>query len=137
MNKIKVILDTNLWISYLISKRLIALDNFFENEKIVLVFSEALLEEFIEVAKRPKFKKYFSSKDLENLLIYFSAFGILVEVQSNILLCRDPKDNFLLSLSKDAEADYLITGDADLLTVGKFENTTILTYMDFILLKLF
>jgi hypothetical protein len=31
--------------------------------------SETLLNEFIEVARRPKFRKYFAIRDLENLLI--------------------------------------------------------------------
>lgn len=30
-------------------------------------------------------------------------------------LCRDPKDNFLLSIAKDGNANYLLTGDNDLL----------------------
>lgn len=52
---IKVILDTNLWISYLISKKLGKIDMLFEKGEIKIIFSEELLSEFIEVAKRPKF----------------------------------------------------------------------------------
>lgn len=61
--KIRAILDTNLWISYLISKRLSKIDVLFEQETITLIFSKDLLAEFMEVAKRPKFKKYFSEKN--------------------------------------------------------------------------
>lgn len=42
-----------------------------------------------------------------------------------ITICRDPKDNYLLSLAKDGKADYLITGDQDLLILEKFEQTSI------------
>ena len=49
-----------------------------------------------------------------------------------ITICRDPKDNFLLALAKDAGADYLITRDEDLLTIKQFEKTIILTLEDFI-----
>jgi putative PIN family toxin of toxin-antitoxin system len=49
-------------------------------------------------------------------------------------LCRDSKDNFLLSLCNDSKADYLITGDKDLLDLKKFGKTTILTITDFELL---
>lgn len=58
----KVILDTNLWISHLISNRLIQLDALLVDKKVRLLFSEALLEEFILVVQRPKFQKYFTEK---------------------------------------------------------------------------
>ncbi|MEW4925586.1 putative toxin-antitoxin system toxin component, PIN family [Algibacter sp. 2305UL17-15] len=71
MKNKKIILDTNLWISFLISKKFIQLDKLIENSKITLIFSNELLEEFIDVVSRPKFKKYFSKKDVEKLLEYF------------------------------------------------------------------
>jgi predicted nucleic acid-binding protein len=37
----------------------------------------------------------------------------------------------LLSLAKDSQADYLITGDNDLLTLKIFEKTQILTMAEF------
>lgn len=129
--KIRAILDTNLWISYLISKRLSKIDVLFEQETITLIFSKDLLVEFMEVAKRPKFKKYFSEKKLEKLLDLFDVYGEIVQVSSVVDICRDEKDNFLLALAKDSKADYLITGDADLLTIKKFEHTEILTYIEF------
>ncbi|WP_281163572.1 putative toxin-antitoxin system toxin component, PIN family [Psychroflexus tropicus] len=47
-------------------------------------------------------------------------------------LCRDPKDNFLLNLLVDSKADYLITGDDDLLVLDKMERTQIMTFTEFI-----
>lgn len=128
----RIILDTNLWISYLISSRLIKIDLLFEQGKIRLIFSEESLQEFIEVANRPKFRKYFSEEDIEELLSLFDYFGELVEVNSVVEICRDPKDNFLLALAKDSEADYLITGDKDLLEIKQFESTKIITFSDFV-----
>lgn len=130
-SKIRVILDTNLWISYLISKRLKKIDELFEKESIVLIFSQELLEEFIEVVSRPKFTRYFSKQDVEDLLEQFDYFGELIEVVSIVSVCRDEKDNFLLSLAKDGKADYLVTGDKDLLVLESFEGTKILTYANF------
>lgn len=127
---IRAILDTNLWISYLISKRLGMIDDLFERNELVLLFSEELLEEFVEVAGRPKFKSYFRDEDVDKPLGLFDDFGEIVDVTSKVDLCRDPKDNFLLSLAKDGAADYLVTGDPDLLVIGKFENTEILTYSE-------
>ena len=122
MKNKKIILDTNLWISFLISKKFSQIDNLIENKKLVLVFSNELLEEFIDVVNRPKFEKYFSKKDVEKILEYFDMFGKLVKVKSNINICRDEKDNFLLNLSIDSKADYLITGDKDLLILEKIKK---------------
>jgi len=53
-------------------------------------------------------------------------------VTSNISVCRDPKDDFLLSLAKDGNATYLITGDKDLLILKEFGKTTILTVTEYL-----
>jgi putative PIN family toxin of toxin-antitoxin system len=128
----KVILDTNLWISFLISKKFSEIDKLIDDKKIILIFSNELLEEFIDVVSRPKFKKYFSKKDIEKFLEYFDQFGELVKVKSDIKICRDEKDNFLLNLSVDSNAEFLITGDKDLLILEKIETTKIITFSEFI-----
>lgn len=128
----KVILDTNLWISFLISKKFSEIDKLIDDKKIILIFSNELLEEFIDVVSRPKFKKYFSKKDIEKFLEYFDQFGELVKVKSDIKICRDEKDNFLLNLSVDSNADFLITGDKDLLILEKIETTKIIAFSEFI-----
>ncbi|MQY78868.1 MAG: putative toxin-antitoxin system toxin component, PIN family [Bacteroidetes bacterium] len=115
---LKVIIDTNLWISFLITKSHSQIDNLLINKKIRIVFSEELLTEFFDVIQRPKLNKYFSPNDIKELLDVFDFYGDLVKVKSRIEQCRDPKDNFLLSLAVDSKADYLLTGDNDLLEIG-------------------
>ena len=126
-SKNKVIIDTNLWISFLLTKDFSKLENLFANDKTVLLFSEELLDEFVAVARRPKFKKYFSLSTLQILLKQISLRAEFITVVSEVIQCRDPKDNFLLALAKDGNATYLITGDKDLLDLETFESTTILT----------
>lgn len=132
MKNKRIILDTNLWISFLISENFTELDELIKTKKVILVFSNELLEEFIEVVKRPKFKKFFSKKDVELLLDTFDHYADLINVTSQIGLCRDEKDNFLLNLSMDGKADYLVTGDKDLLVLEKVNKTRIITYREFI-----
>jgi putative PIN family toxin of toxin-antitoxin system len=128
----RIILDTNLWISFLISKDLSKLDKIIFEKKAVLVFSKELLDEFLEVVKRPKFKRFFSKLAVENILETIDEYADFVVVKSNVTICRDSKDNFLLALAKDGKADFLLTGDNDLLTIGKFEKTSIETISDFL-----
>ena len=131
-NSKRIIIDTNLWISHLISGSLGKLDDFIISGKVILIFSEELFTEFIEVVSRPKFKKYFSKKDIDNLQSLFDEYGEIIDVTTSIDLCRDSKDNFLLNLSIDAKADYLITGDKDLLVINEIKSCSILTYKEFI-----
>jgi len=111
----RVIIDTNLWISFLITKDFKRLDSKIKSGRVKLLFSLELIEEFLAVAHRPKLKNYFSKEDLELLLDLFDIYGELVSVKSEVKVCRDPNDNFLLALAKDSKAKYLLTGDKDLL----------------------
>ena len=72
---------------------------------------------------------FYQTKYLHNILY---DYGELINVTTSIDLCRDPKDNFLLNLCIDSKADYLITGDNDLLVINKIKNCSISTYKDFI-----
>lgn len=127
----RIILDTNLWISYLISNRHIKLDVLIKSDDFVILYSPELIEEFLTVAERPKFEKYFSANDTAELIEQINTIGELVEIQSDIQLCRDEKDNFLLNLATDGKADFLITGDKDLLIIGEINGAKILTYRAF------
>lgn len=132
MKNRRVVLDTNLWISFLISKRQKELDVLLESGAVTLIFSQELLEEFLEVSERSKFKRFFKKSDIKTLLSQIETFGELIKVESKISECRDPKDNFLLSLSIDSKADFLVTGDSDLLVLGKIEKTKIVSWTEFI-----
>jgi predicted nucleic acid-binding protein len=65
------------------------------------------------------------------MLSAFEPFMDLIDVISIISICRDPKDNFLLALAKDGKADFLLTGDKDLLHLKKFGKTKIATMTSF------
>jgi len=125
--KLRIILDTNIWISFLITKDYSKLDKLIDKEQIRLIFSTELIDEFIQVTKRPKLNKFFKIEEIEYLIQIFNDYGDLIQVKSKIQKCRDKNDDFLLSLAVDSSADYLVTGDDDLLSIGKIENTEIIT----------
>ncbi len=128
----RIVLDTNLWISFLISQDFSKLDELIFSNQCTLIFSEELLQEFLTVTTRPKFRRFFSQIDIEELIETIEEYAEFIEVKTEVNLCRDPKDNFLLSLSKDGQVDYLLTGDKDLLALNNFGSTTILTISDFL-----
>jgi uncharacterized protein len=133
MEKIsRIIIDTNLWISFLITKNYTQLDLLIYSKKCILLFSDDLLDEFLEVVARPKLSRYFSRKDIEMLLETIEEYAELVKVTSLIRYLKDEKDDFLLSLAIDGKADFLITGDKELLKVNKYFDTQIISISDFV-----
>lgn len=124
---LRVVIDTNLWISFLISDRWDRLDKML-NHQLKFLFSNELLAELIATIERPKFRKYFAKTSLEELLNALSQFIEWVQVESKVDLCRDVGDNF----TKDGKANYIVTGDKDLIALNPFEGTVILTMWDFL-----
>ena len=122
---VKLIIDTNLWISFIISNKQNLLDPLLLSEEARLLFSKELIAEIQQTITKPKLKKYFDGNALEEMLSTFEPFTDLIEVDSIVTICRDSKDNFLLALAKDGKADYLLTGDKDLLELKKFGKTKI------------
>ncbi|MFZ6050463.1 putative toxin-antitoxin system toxin component, PIN family [Halocola ammonii] len=131
MSKSRVIVDTNLWVSFLITKSHQVFERRISENRIALIFSEELILELVEVLNRPKFSRYFSKEDIENLLLIIENISELIICTSRTRVCRDEKDNFLLDLAKDGQADYLITGDNDLLVLKNFDGTQIIRFSEF------
>jgi len=129
--KNRIIFDTNIWISFLISKSLGDLDKLILNGKIVLLFSHESMTEFIDVTSREKLKPFFKEEDIASLIDLIEEYGEIVTVKSSVQICRDKKDNFLLALAKDGKADYLVSGDKDLLVLESFEKTKIVSLTSF------
>lgn len=129
---LKIIIDTNLWVSFIISNKLTLLDSLLITQRVRIMFSKELIEEIASTITKPKLKKYFAANGLEEMLTAFEPFIDLIKVNSSVFICRDPKDNFLLALAKDSKAHYLLTGDKDLLEIEKFGSTKIVSIATFL-----
>jgi predicted nucleic acid-binding protein len=113
-NPLRVVIDTNIWISFLIGKSLTGLSETIINGQI-----------------RPKFKKYFSETAIEDLVSLLYEKVELIEITKHFEDCRDEKDDFLLDLAVSGHANYLVTGDADLLILNPFQGVEIISYQSF------
>lgn len=124
-SKSTVVIDTNLFISAIIRggtpyKLLKA----WQQEKFLLVITEDLVEEIAEVLYRPSiYQKYTLNKDeIQKFFkgITLSArFITPLNVHKLPIYSRDPKDDILLSCALGGKADYLVTGDKDLLVLNE------------------
>jgi uncharacterized protein len=119
---VKVVFDTNIWISFLIGRRLAYVRSLLSNRSLTIVVCKQLLDEIRLVTDREKLKKYFPKSSVKELLELLSIIAEVVEVEPKHSICRDSKDNFLLDLIEASKADYLVTGDKDLLEHNPFEN---------------
>ena len=128
---IKVIFDTNVWISFLIGKRLSLIKNYISNGQITIIITEQLLTELKKVTGRDRLKKYFPKESVAELLELLNTIAEKVEIKPIHFVNRDPKDNFLLDLIDFSNADYLVTGDKDLLVHNPFKSAIILTPANF------
>jgi len=132
-NKVdRIVIDTNLWISFLISNSYSKLDKLIQTNKVKIIFSDELLDEFMEVISRPKLKKYFSNDDVNGILLNIQNHADFITVKAKTNICRDTKDNFLLALCIDGKADYLLIGDEDLLVIKKYKMTAIVKIVDYL-----
>ncbi len=129
----RVVVDVNILISFLIGKRLGEFLNLLRDGEFLLLVSAPLLAEFVDVTARPKFRKHFPVEFAHQLAMTLAEAGELVEVAatSPSPLSRDPKDDYLLLMAKKGKAHVLVTGDSDLLDLGGFGSTRILSARSF------
>lgn len=132
VQKNRFIVDTNLWISFLINGNFEKIEEFLFRDGFELIYGRELLDEFLDVIRRPKLRKYFSKSKIEIALEIIIDFAVFIEVTSQVNICRDPKDNFLLSLAIDSKAKFLVTGDQDLLILKSIKDTKIVSFNDFV-----
>lgn len=130
-NNVKVIFDTNIWISFLIGKRLSKIKQYISNRIITIIITEQLLLEIKMVTNRDKLRKYFPKESVNELIELLETIAEKFEIEPTHFICRDPKDNFLLDLIDISKADYLVTGDKDLLEQNPFKTSQILTPGEF------
>ena len=127
-----VIIDTNIWISFLIGHHLSEVRRIVSDDRFNVVVCSELLTEIVNVANRDKIRKYISPTDVAELLriidLFCKTVEIVIDTISNV---RDAKDLYLLSLAESIDALYLVTGDADLKVLGCHKNTKIITLAEF------
>jgi uncharacterized protein len=125
--KIKVVLDTNTIVSALLFPQSITRLAF---NKVIndcqIVASTQTLAEVEEVIMRRKFDKYEPKNERRVFVEEIHKRAIFIEPTETITDCRDPKDNKFLELAVAANADFIVTGDLDLLILNPFRTISIL-----------
>jgi putative PIN family toxin of toxin-antitoxin system len=130
----RVVIDTNVIISsFLVEGSLPAktIDRILADH--TLVISESIIDEVTRVVTRKKFRKYLTEELAVKLLQELVERSDFTEINTSIVMCRDPKDNHILETAVSGDAKMIICGDGDLLSLHPFMGISILrpkTFMD-------
>ena len=134
MERCKIIIDTNLWILLLIGKKLSEMRALCNSDTISVYICEELITEFIRIASHEKIRKYAPEERAKETVNLMKLSCIEVAIRNAVvsLHLRDINDLYLLALADIVKANYILTGDKDLLTLQSHNQTKIVTYNEFI-----
>src|SRR3989344_2107058 len=99
-----------------------------EQGKAELYLTMEILKEIEEVIKRPKFNEVMKKAGLTSDQIMqkiVSLSHVVIALKLNIKVCRDEKDNKFLECAESAKADYIVSGDEDLLSLKEYKGIPI------------
>jgi putative PIN family toxin of toxin-antitoxin system len=111
---LKIVLDTNVWVSYFINARTDYLVKWIIDHDVTIFTSDQLANEIKDVLNRPKFKKQFPYPVHDFISLHLQVCE-KVKVSKQFNFAPDPDDNFLFDLCSKADAAYLVTSDKRLL----------------------
>lgn len=111
----KIVIDTNIWVSYFISARAGYLIEWIVDHPVDVYTSDELSDEIREVLARPKFKKQFPFPVKDFIRLHKQAC-VTVKITRQYNLAPDPDDNFLFDLCEKVNADFLVTSDKKLIS---------------------
>ena len=94
-----------------------------------LVYSAPLVDELVAKLSLPRIrvKYHVGVEEVEALVALIVLRGERVTPTRKVKLCRDPKDDMFIEAALAGEAQYVVTGDDDLLTLKKFETVRFVT----------
>ena len=127
----KIVIDTNLVASAIYfggkPEKLIDL---LINQRFDAYTNGVIIEEYDATVE--KLKKDYPDKtekfDLPDIIAKIHQIEITAEVH----VCRDPDDDKFIGCALDSKSKYIVSGDKDLLAVGKHEDVEIMTVVDFL-----
>jgi len=129
---IRVVIDTNIFVSSFFGGNPKKIIDLWKNEEIALCLSKDILDEYIDVLQRVGLK---DENEIEELLSFFAkGFNILFTTNTPKIKAvkDDPDDDKFIECAVALKADVIITGDKALKTIGKYMGIKILTPQEFL-----
>lgn len=134
----RALLDTNIFISYLLSSQkegvVQAIFKALSENQFTLLLPEALVDEMVQVvSQKPRLTTRIRPDQLRRFAEFLQEVSETIPMIAEEIppISRDPKDDYLIAYAVVGEADYLVTGDKDLLVLEKMGDVAILSPADF------
>ncbi len=131
--KVKVVFDTNVWIS--ISMNKILRDDFFRVKQNIIVYtSSEIILDISKVLLYPKIAATLGKANTidKEALRHIKANSTTVKPRIKVNIVKeDPEDNKILECALAAGANFIVSGDKHLQELGKYKKTKILTPREF------
>jgi len=127
----RVVLDTNIIVSGYLGGTVEGIIVAWKSSEFTLIVTEVIIDEYLSVLKRPKFK--IEQVEIENfsaLLIDKAEFVIPLEYIKTI--SNDDSDNKFLDAAVAGQANIIVSGDQHLLELKSFRNIEILNAKEFL-----
>jgi len=132
----RVVMDTNVIVSALIRPRGVsgALLFYALQGAYTVLYTEAILQEWIQVLQRPKIREKYgiTEQDIHTIVAFFLVRGEYVEATTHLRVCRDSQDDKFLVAAIDGKADVIVSGDKDLLALSPFRGIPIVSPRQFL-----
>lgn len=132
-NKLRIVFDTSVVVSAVLLPSSVprqAVDKALVNGRLLI--SLDVITELDEVLRRPKLDRYVSEDDRLDFLVALVNHAEIVEINEMIRACRDEKDDKFLELAVNGQAEFIVTGDQDLLILHPFRGVDIITPQQFL-----
>ena len=127
---IRAVLDTNVFVSALnFGGTPNAVLKLLEADTFTLCMSQSIVDEIQRILLQ-RFE--WSEEDLAHALDPILTLAEMVEPTTRVSVSRDRNDDHILSSALDANATVIVTGDDDLLSLGRYEHIRIITPRAFI-----
>lgn len=132
--KIKVILDANIYASFFLTggETIATVFALWKRGEFEIFVSIDIVAEVYRIFRYPKIQKRITSVDKKALIQMLEDHVERVYPQERTRVSSDPDDEKYLEAAIACQADYLVTGDRDLLSLKKFGTTRIVSPKEFV-----
>ena len=132
----KVVLDTNVWLSAIVWRgEATKIIDARINREVEIIITKEILSEIVDILNRTRFKEFIENKQekIEDLIRVILSISTFIETKTKLdVVKKDPKDNIILEAGLDAKVDYLISYDDHLINMIEFNRIKILTPTEFL-----
>ncbi len=128
----RVVIDTNILVSAIFwTGRPKLLLNLVRMGQVTFLTSEALLAELTEVLTSERKPFQLGQREADKIIGHLKERAEIVYTESRVSVCKDDPDNRVLECAADGSADYILTGDKDLLKLRSFQGIKIAKVSEF------